>query len=109
MQQNCLSPRDSLTETVAGNSGFWQPPTTPIALMDIHGTNDSTIPANVSNGFQYPKYTAPHGATFSDDGFFCEPPFNPLYCIIGDMTVRLRPRRYSQFEDSLRRGKTQRL
>ena len=76
--------------------------------MDIHGTDDSTIPANVSNGYQYPKYTAPHGATFSDDGFFCAPPSNPFYCI-GDMTVRLHPRRYSQFEDPLRRGETQRL
>ena len=31
-------------------------------------------------------------------GFFCAPPSNPFYCI-GDVTVRLHLRRYSQFED----------
>ena len=67
-----------MTQTAAANSGFWKPPTEPIALMDIHGTDDSTIPANVSNGYRYPKYTAPHGATFSDDGFFCAPPYPSL-------------------------------
>ena len=36
---------------VAGSAllGFWEPPKTPIALMDIHGTLDDTIPANASN------------------------------------------------------------
>ena len=38
--------------------------------MDIHGKLDDTIPANASNGYQYPNYTAPHGGSFSDDGMY---------------------------------------
>jgi hypothetical protein len=51
-------------------TGFWEPPKTPLALMDIHGKLDDTIPANATNGYQYPNYTAPHGGSFSDDGMY---------------------------------------
>lgn len=38
---------------VAGSAllGFWRDPRYPIPLMDIHGTEDDTVPANYSNGF----------------------------------------------------------
>ena len=45
-------------------------PKTPIALMDIHGTLDTTIPANRTNGYQWPKYQGPDGSTVSDDGMY---------------------------------------
>ena len=45
-------------------------PKTPIALMDVHGTLDTTIPANRTNGYQWPKYQGPDGSTVSDDGMY---------------------------------------
>jgi poly(3-hydroxybutyrate) depolymerase len=67
-----FSPRLASVFPVAGSAllGFWTPPSTPVALMDIHGRLDDTIPANASNGYQYPNYAAPHGGTFSDDGMY---------------------------------------
>mmetsp|Transcript_122605 Transcript_122605/g.358058 ORF Transcript_122605/g.358058 Transcript_122605/m.358058 type:complete len:441 (-) Transcript_122605:170-1492(-) len=60
---------------VAGSAllGFWHPPQHPIALMDIHGYMDNTIPANLSNGFRWPHRKAPHGGVFSNDGFYYTP------------------------------------
>ena len=72
---------------VAGSAlmGFWKHPSAPIPLMDIHGTEDKTIPANYSNGF------VGHGAghsplplrvpgcddcSFSDDGFYYTSNYN---------------------------------
>ena len=37
--------------------------------MDIHGTEDDIIPANVSNG----DGPGPHGSTISADGFYYTP------------------------------------
>jgi hypothetical protein len=72
---------------VAGSAllGFWQNPKMEIPLMDIHGTLDSTIPANYSNGF---IANGPHSTgkpmvvpncsdcSFSDDGFYYTPNYN---------------------------------
>ena len=33
----------------------------------------STIPANVTNSYQYPKYKGPGGAAVSDDGYYYTP------------------------------------
>ena len=40
-----------------------------MAIMDIHGTEDDIIPANVSNGLG----PGPHGSTTSSDGFYYTP------------------------------------
>ena len=75
---------------VAGSAlyGFWKgPPKHPIALMDVHGTLDNTIPANYSNGFvnksdplwPHVKPFAVPGCkecAFSDDGFYYTPNHN---------------------------------
>eukprot|EP01047_Picozoa_sp_COSAG01_P014604 COSAG01_NODE_714_length_14097_cov_6.044435_17_plen_152_part_00 len=75
---------------VAGSAliGFWRPPTLPIPLMDIHGTLDTTIPANYSNGYASHKHSIPGApgpasppfrvpgcddCAFSDDGFYYTP------------------------------------
>ena len=80
----------SVAEQVAGSAllGFWENPHWPIPVMDIHGIEDRTIPANYSNGF------IGHGAdssgvplkvpgcddcAFADDGFYC-PPHEPFAC-----------------------------
>ena len=74
----------NVAEQVAGSAllGFWENPRWPIPVMDIHGIEDRTIPANYSNGF------IGHGAdssgvplkvpgcddcAFADDGFYCPP------------------------------------
>ena len=56
--------------------GFNKSPKYPISLMDWHGFNDHIIPANVSNSYDYPKYIAPDGATWSADGFYYTPTDN---------------------------------
>lgn len=65
--------------------GFWKNPTLPIPLMDIHGTEDKTIPANYSNGFvghgaeasaQPLKVPGCDDCAFSDDGFYYTPNYN---------------------------------
>tara|TARA_B110000208_G_scaffold186576_1_gene243319 strand:- start:105 stop:1505 length:1401 start_codon:yes stop_codon:yes gene_type:complete len=72
---------------VAGSAliGFWQPPALPIAIMDIHGTEDATIPANQSNGFvalgnhSTGKPMVVPGCPecgFSDDGYYYTPNYN---------------------------------
>jgi len=49
--------------------GFNVAPLAPVALMDISGSRDNIIPANVSNG--YPRCTpGPYGTACSSDGFF---------------------------------------
>ena len=69
--------------------GFNTKPETksPVAYMDIHGFQDNTVPANVSNGFHPKKQRAkghcdedasgycagPDGSAVSNDGFFYTP------------------------------------
>ena len=49
------------------------PGTSKISYMDIHGTEDNTIPANASRGFKPNKWVGPHGSAVSNDGFFYTP------------------------------------
>ena len=76
---------------VAGSHflGFNKNPETksPVAYMDIHGVQDNTVPANVTNGFHPKKQRAkghcdedasgycagPDGSAVSNDGFFYTP------------------------------------
>ena len=54
-----------------------------MSVMDIHGTVDTTIPANVSNSYEYncttnctlppeKRHGGPRGTARSNDGWFCE-------------------------------------
>ena len=45
----------------------------PMAVLDMKGTLDDTIPANVSNGFYD---GGPHGSTWSSDDFWYTPTEN---------------------------------
>jgi len=38
--------------------------------MEVHGFNDKTVPANISNGFKPNKYVGPHDSAVSNDGFY---------------------------------------
>jgi poly(3-hydroxybutyrate) depolymerase len=58
----------SHTLLIWADDDYTQPPKSPIALMDIHGTMDDTIPANRSNGFKWPVIKGPHGTAVSSDG-----------------------------------------
>jgi poly(3-hydroxybutyrate) depolymerase len=40
----------------------------PVSILDFHGTADNIIPGNVSQSYR--GNVAPHGATFSSDGFY---------------------------------------
>mmetsp|Transcript_63592 Transcript_63592/g.207444 ORF Transcript_63592/g.207444 Transcript_63592/m.207444 type:complete len:422 (-) Transcript_63592:396-1661(-) len=63
--------------------GFLHTPDGPTAIMDIHGTRDRTVPANVSNSWKNTecpvKSVGRHGCTVSDDLFF----YTPLSEILG--------------------------
>merc|ERR1719469_522676 len=72
---------------VAGSvlMGFWHTPKMEIPLMDIHGTQDNTIPANYSNGFiahgnhsSLKPLVVPGCAdcAFSNDGFYYTSNYN---------------------------------
>eukprot|EP00931_Biecheleriopsis_adriatica_P057346 TRINITY_DN34010_c0_g1_i1.p1 TRINITY_DN34010_c0_g1~~TRINITY_DN34010_c0_g1_i1.p1 ORF type:complete len:426 (-),score=38.67 TRINITY_DN34010_c0_g1_i1:29-1306(-) len=57
--------------------GFLHAPLSPIAILDIHGTKDHVVPANVSNswaGTECPvKDVGRHGCTVGDDLFYYTP------------------------------------
>jgi poly(3-hydroxybutyrate) depolymerase len=69
---------------IAGSAlvGFWKEPALDIALMDVHGVLDTTIPANYSNGVKQAGQAAPlrvpgcDDCGFSDDGFYYTPNHN---------------------------------
>ena len=52
--------------------GFLKSPSFPVALLDIHGTQDGIIPANASGPIpaQAGVGPGPHGSVVSNDGFF---------------------------------------
>lgn len=52
--------------------GFLQMPAAPIALLDVHGTQDGIIPANRSGPIppQSGVGPGPHGSVISNDGFY---------------------------------------
>ena len=60
--------------------GFLQAPPHPIAIMDIHGTQDPIIPANASDPGRdcnpSGNQPGPHGTAVSDDGFYYVPQAN---------------------------------
>ena len=88
-----FSDRFAAALPVAGSAlvGFWQSPKFPMPLMDVHGTDDKTIPANYSNGFvghgenassqplKVPgcwSDSAFSDCGFSDDGFYYTSNYN---------------------------------
>lgn len=82
-----FSDRFAAAVPVAGSAlvGFWQDPKMAIPLMDIHGTLDTTVPANYSNGFiakgKHAKKTPMRvpgcsECAFADDGFYYTPNYN---------------------------------
>ena len=61
-----------LLACVAPLVGFLKSPSFPVALLDIHGTQDGIIPANASGPIpaQAGVGPGPHGSVVSNDGFF---------------------------------------
>jgi poly(3-hydroxybutyrate) depolymerase len=53
--------------------GFGSAPRLPVHLLDVHGSDDATMPANYSCGPKGPCGPGPSGAVVTDDGFFMEP------------------------------------
>lgn len=51
--------------------GFGTSPRVPVAMLEIHGSRDEIIPANVSGS--YNGEVGPEGSTVSSDGYYYEP------------------------------------
>lgn len=63
-----LSPLLASAAPIAGSRiyGYNAPPRSPISLLEVHGYQDQTVPANASNGLG----GGPPGASVSDDHFY---------------------------------------
>jgi len=72
LAQSKLASRIAAISPVAGSPllGFGALPSVPMPIMEIHGSKDSIIPANLSGSYQ--GEVGPNNSTVSSDGFYYE-------------------------------------